>query len=219
MGTPGSAKGVAVVAGSSGLVGNAILARLQAEHFLVAGLDETAAAGDLALSVDLTNRTETVAAVQRVTEELGPVSVLVTAPSHYDQAPFGEMSAERWHRLLDLHLGATANACGAAVPAMVRAGHGTVVTLSSWLALAGIAGEAYFAAATGSILAFTKSFALEVAPKGVRVNCIAVGPLEPTPAVGVPIRPDDVADTVMFLIKDGDFFVGQVLSPAAGAVV
>jgi 2-hydroxycyclohexanecarboxyl-CoA dehydrogenase len=219
MGTPGAAKGVAVVAGCSGLVGSGIVARLQAEHFLVAGLDEAATAGDLALSVDLTNRAETVAAVQRATKELGPVNVLVTAPSYHDRAPFGEMSPDRWHRLLVSHLGATTNACAAAVPAMVRAGHGTVVTLSSWLALAGIPGESYLAAATGSILAFTKSFALEVAPKGVRVNCIAVGPLEPTPAAGVPIRPDDVSDTVMFLVNDGDFFVGQVLSPAAGAVV
>ena len=87
------------------------------------------------------------------------------------------------------------------------------------MALAGIAGESYYAAATGSILAFTKSFALEVASKGVRVNCIAVGPLHETSRTPVHITADDVADTVMFLVDDGDFFVGQVLSPAAGAVV
>lgn len=96
---------------------------------------------------------------------------------------------------------------------MVERGRGTVITISSWLAYAGVPGEAYFAAATGSILAFTKSFALEVAPKGVRVNCIAVGPLDKG------VSPADVADTVMFLVDDGDFFVGQVLTPAAGAVV
>jgi hypothetical protein len=51
------------------------------------------------------------------------------------------------------------------------------------------------------------------------VNCIAVGPLHETTRTTVHITPDDVADTVMFLVNDGDFFVGQVLSPAAGAVV
>jgi NAD(P)-dependent dehydrogenase (short-subunit alcohol dehydrogenase family) len=129
------------------------------------------------------------------------------------------MSPDRWHRLLSAHLGVTTNACAAAVPGMVRAGHGTVVTISSWLALAGIAGESYYAAATGSILAFTKSFALEVASSGVRVNCIAVGPLHETTRTTVHITAEEVADTVMFLVNDGDFFVGQVLSPAAGAVV
>jgi NAD(P)-dependent dehydrogenase (short-subunit alcohol dehydrogenase family) len=101
---------------------------------------------------------------------------------------------------------------------MVRAGRGIVVALSSWLAFAGVAGEAYQAAATGSILAFVKSFALEVAKQGVRVNCISVGPLDAEPPLAA-VRPAEIADTVMFLVNDGDHFVGQVLEAAAGAVV
>ena len=131
----------------------------------MAGLDDDGAAGDLAIAVDVTDRDQVIAAAERVTRELGPISVLVTAPYLYDAAPFGEMSAERWDRLLRTHLGGTTNACAAVVPDMVRAGRGTVVALSSWLAFAGIPGEAYQAAATGSILAFIKSFAVEVAPK------------------------------------------------------
>lgn len=207
------------MAGSSGLVGTAVVARLQAEGFKVAGLDHTAGAGDLCIAVDLTHRRHTVDAGQRVTRELGPASVLVTAPDLYDGAPFGEMSNERWQRLLHAHLGATTNACAAVVPSMVSARRGTVVTLSSWLAFAGRPGDSYFAAATGSILAFTKSFALEVAPSGVRVNCVAVGPLDETANAYERVKPSDVADTVMFLVDDGDFFVGQVLTPASGAVV
>jgi NAD(P)-dependent dehydrogenase (short-subunit alcohol dehydrogenase family) len=215
----GTGRGVAVVAGCSGTVARAIVSRLQAEQFLVAGLDGEQPAGDLALRVDLTDRADTVNAVLRVTNELGPITVLVTAPSLHDAAPFGEMSRDRWLRLLSAHLGLTTSACAAVVPGMARAGTGTVITLSSWLALAGIPGESYQASATGSILAFTKSFALEVARRGVRVNCIAVGPLEPGPGAAVPIQPSDVAATVMFLIDDGGFFVGQVLTPAGGAVL
>jgi NAD(P)-dependent dehydrogenase (short-subunit alcohol dehydrogenase family) len=147
-------------------------------------------------------------AAERITRELGPISVLVTAPDYHDASPFGEMSRDRWQRLLTAHLGGTVNACAAVVPAMVRAGRGTVVTTSSWVALAGVPGEAYYAAATGSILAFSKSFSLEVARSGVRVNCIAVG-----------TQPADVAATVSFLVNDGDFFVGQVLCPAARPAV
>lgn len=213
MATRHPAARVALVAGSSGLIGGVILARLRAEGFAVAGLDRAEGAGDLAIAVDLSDRRQTAAAVERVTRELGPISVLVTAPEHHDAAPFGEMSRDRWQRLLDAHLGATTNACAAAVPGMVEAGLGTVVTLSSWLAFAGVPGESYFAAAAGSVLAFTKSFALEVARHGVRVNCVAVGPLDKG------VSPADVADTVMFLVENGDFFVGQVLSAAGGAVV
>jgi NAD(P)-dependent dehydrogenase (short-subunit alcohol dehydrogenase family) len=219
MSTVRAGKRVALVTGSAGLVGRAIVARLRAEGFSVGGLDEEAGPADLAIAVDLTKRSATAAAAERVARELGPISVLVTAPELYDAAPFGAMSPDRWQRLLSAHLGATTNACAAVVPGMVRAGHGTVVTISSWLALAGIPGESYYAAATGSILAFTKSFALEVAPKGVRVNCIAVGPLHESTKATVHVTPDEVADTVMFLVDDGDFFVGQVLTPAAGAVV
>jgi NAD(P)-dependent dehydrogenase (short-subunit alcohol dehydrogenase family) len=219
MGTVHPGRRVALVAGSAGRVGSTVVSRLQAEGFAVGGLDEEGGPADLSISVDLTNRAATIAAAARVEKELGPISVLVTAPEHYDGARFGAMSAERWQKLLAAHLGTTTNAFAATVPGMVRAGHGTVVTISSWLALAGIAGESYYAAATGSILAFTKSVALEVAAHGVRVNCIAVGPLHETTRTPVHITPDDVADTVMFLVVDGDFFVGQVLSPAAGAVV
>jgi 2-hydroxycyclohexanecarboxyl-CoA dehydrogenase len=209
---------VALVTGAAGVVAQAIVERLQTEGFLVGGLDGEGAAGDLAIAVDVTDRDQTIAAAQRVTRELGPISVLVTAPHLHDAAPFGEMDDDRWTRLLRTHLGGTANACAAVVPDMVRSGRGSVIALSSWLAFAGVAGEAYQAAATGSILAFIKSFALEVAREGVRVNCIAVGPLDATPP-NASVLPDEIADTVVFLVNDGDHFVGQVLQAAAGAVV
>ncbi len=115
---------------------------------------------------------------------------------------------------------------------MIEAGYGTVVIMSSWLALAGIPGQAYQAAATGTLLSFTKGFAMEVAPAGVRVNCVAVGPaasgseqdvLKEGMGLSMPLgrhdSPDEVAETVAFLVKDGDFYVGQVFEPFAGAVV
>lgn len=224
----------ALVTGADGAVGSAVVERLQAEGYRVAGLDLRGGAGDLPLAVDVTDRGQMKAAAERAAAELGPLAVLVTAHGHYAAAPFGEMPADEWRRLLDTHLGGTINACAAVVPAMVAAGRGTVVTCSSWLALAGVPGESYLAAATGTILAFTKSFSLEVAPKGVRVNCIAIGPLESKttpqglrahqPGPGeMPIRrlvrPSEIADTVWFLVRDGDFFVGQVFCPAGGAVV
>jgi NAD(P)-dependent dehydrogenase (short-subunit alcohol dehydrogenase family) len=109
------------------------------------------------------------------------------------------------------HLGLTVDACAAVVPLMVAAGRGTVVTTVSWLALAGVPGEAYTAAASGSIIAFSKSFALEVARHGIRVNTVAIG------RIGQGVHPADIAATIAFLHRDGDFFVGQVLRATGGA--
>lgn len=226
--------GVAVVVGAAGPVGAAVVERLRAEGLKVAGLDSREGVGDLHVTVDATDRAALAGAVDKVVSELGPISVLVTAPSLYDQAAAGTMDKARWERLLKAHLGVTTNAVATVVPAMVAAGRGTVVITSSWLALAGIPGEAYMAAATGTLLSFTKGFSMEVAPAGVRVNCVAVGPMTSeagagAPAAGTPFAVDlplgrcatldEVADTVVFLVHEGDFYVGQVFEPAAGAVV
>src|SRR4051794_41012371 len=139
---------VAIVTGGRAEIGREVAAKLGTMGFRVGHLDDS----------DLAERARAIAAVNRLVSELGPASVLVTCPSARDGAPFGELGAERWQRLLHAHLGTTLNACAAAVPAMVEARRGTVITMSSWLAYAGVAGESYQAAATGSVLAFTKSF-------------------------------------------------------------
>ena len=220
---------VALVTGATGPVGGAIVERLHSEGFLVAGLDADGGRGDLSLAVDLGDPGQVANAADRIVAELGSISVLVTAQARHLAAPFGDMPAEQWNELLSFYLRGTANACAAVVPGMVHAGHGVVIICSSWLALAGVPGEAYMAAATGTLLAFTKSFSVEVAADGVRVNCVAIGPLDGEEMLspqwtdilqpGRRVRPSDIADTVSFLVRDGDFFVGQVFRPVSGAVV
>jgi NAD(P)-dependent dehydrogenase (short-subunit alcohol dehydrogenase family) len=156
----------------------------------------------MSLVADVTDRAGIVAAVALVEQQLGPVSVLVTAAGRWTAAPFGAMDETEWRRMLDVHLGGTGNACAAVLPTMLAAGRGTIVTLSSHEAVEGSAGDVYFAAATGTVLAFTRSLAAEVAPQGVRINCIADG------------SPEAVAETVAFLVRDGAFYVGQVFTPA-----
>jgi 2-hydroxycyclohexanecarboxyl-CoA dehydrogenase len=193
---------VAVVTDGGGDVGPAVVRRLQADGMKVAVLGREARGGDIALQLDVTDRGQMLLAAERLTRELGPPSVLVTALQARASAPFGGMPTGQWQSLLDDYLGGTASACAAFVPGMVQARRGCVITVVPSVAIEGVPGETYLAAAAGTIPGFTKSFALEVARHGVRVNCIAAA-----------VSPDEIAETIAFLVKDGDFFVGQVLRP------
>jgi NAD(P)-dependent dehydrogenase (short-subunit alcohol dehydrogenase family) len=86
---------------------------------------------------------------------------------------------------------------------MVKKGRGSVVTLSVNFSQAE-PGYTYVAAASGTVVAFAKSFGCEVGPHNVKVNCIASR---------LPSNPDQVASTVKFLVNDGDYYVSQVFFP------
>ena len=227
---PQRAAHVALVTGAAGAVGTAVASSLKSAGWAVAGIDTRGCDCTLALAADVADRKAMLDAGERVRRELGPVDLLVTAAARHESARMGELSRERWRGMLEVNLGGTVNACAAVVPAMVAAGQGTVVTTTSWLSLAGAAADAYYAASRGAVIAFTKSFSLEVARTGVRVNCVAIGPSakdgqaagaarEIAAAGALPAAaPEDVAATVMFLADEGDFYVGQLFAPTAGVV-
>jgi len=227
--------GVALVTGAASGIGAALSRRLADRGWKVAGIDLNPSAGDLSLRVDVTDLEAMRAAAERVAAELGPVSALVTAAGAYEMLPVAEIDDERWQRMLSLHLGGVANACWAVLPGMIAAGSGTVVTISSELAIAGGGEDAHYTAAKGAIIGLTRSLGWELAPLGIRVNSVAPGPTdtpllapdspwrEPgylaTLPLGRLVTPDEVAETVLFLIEEGTYFAGQTLSPNAGAVI
>jgi NAD(P)-dependent dehydrogenase (short-subunit alcohol dehydrogenase family) len=227
--------GVAVVTGAASGIGAEVSDRLSRTGYRVAGLDLRESDTDFPLTADVSDHQAVHEAVDRVTEELGPVSLLVTVAGYYEMIPVQEITLEAWRRMLGVHLGGTYNACAAVLPGMLEAGGGTIVTVSSELALGGGSEDAHYAAAKGAIIGFTKSLAVEVADRRIRVNCVAPGPtdtplLEPTSPwrdqgflETLPlrrlVRPNEVAEAVLFLVEEGTFFCGQILSPNAGAVI
>ncbi len=227
--------GIALVTGAASGIGAAVAARLAERGWRVAGLDLRRSETDLPLVADVADSRAVREATDRAARELGPVSLLVTVAGHYEMLPVSEIGTQGWQRMLSVHLGGTRNACAAVLPAMLEAGRGTIITTSSELALGGGAEDAHYAAAKGAIIGFTKSLAPEVAHRGVRVNSVAPGPTD-TPLLSpdspwrdpaflrtLPlrrlVRPEEVAETVLFLVEEGDYFCGQVLSPNAGAVI
>jgi 2-hydroxycyclohexanecarboxyl-CoA dehydrogenase len=224
----------AVVSGAASGIGRACAAVLRADGLAVAALDLHAADGaDLALEADVADAEAVEAAVARAEGELGPVEVVVTAAGYYERAPIGEIGLDAWRRMLAVQLGGTVNLARSAYARMRRRGAGAICTIGSELALCGDADAAHYAAAKGAIHAFTKSLAVEAAPHGVRVNCVAPGPTDTplmTPELRDPeyvgslvlrrlVAPEEIAATVRFVTRGAHNLVGQVISPNAGAVV
>lgn len=231
----GRDESVALITGAASGIGAAVAARLAGRGWRVAGLDLRESETTLPLVADVADSGAVWEAAGRARRELGPISLLVTVAGHYEMFPVSEIATERWRRMLSVHLGGTRNACAAVLPAMLEAGGGTIITTSSELALGGGAEDAHYAAAKGAIIGFTKSLAAEVGDRGVRVNSVAPGPTD-TPLLSpdspwrdpafiqtLPLRrlvsPEEVAETVLFLAEEGDYFCGQVLSPNGGAVI
>ena len=224
----------AVISGAASGIGRACAAALRAEGLAIAALDLAPADDvELALTVDVADAAAVEAAVARAEAELGPVAVVVTAAGYYERAAVGATGADAWRRMLAVQLGGTVNLVRSVYPRMLARGAGAICTIGSELALCGDADAAHYAAAKGAIHAFTKSLAVEAAPHGVRVNCVAPGPTD-TPLMTAEMRdpayvdtlvlkrlvaPEEIAATVLFVTRGAHNLVGQVVSPNAGAVV
>lgn len=226
---------VALVTGTASGIGAAIAKELCRVGWKVAGLDLRPSNTDMSFIADVTDSQDLADIVTQVEDTLGPIAALVSAAGYYEVSPVSLISETSWTRMLSVHLGGLVNTTRAVLPAMLSREAGCVVAISSELAIGGGCGDAHYAAAKGAILGFVRSLAIEVAPAGIRVNAVAPGPtdtplLEPdspwrdpgylaTLPAGRLATPDEIAVAVRFLVEEGTFLVGEVLSVNSGAVI
>ncbi|SNR28229.1 SDR family NAD(P)-dependent oxidoreductase [Actinomadura mexicana] len=227
---------VALVTGAAGGVGSALVRELAGRGWRTAGLDLRQAPDTYhSVSVDVAEPAQVSAAVRRIERELGPVEAAVCAAGHHAIVPMSDIAWPDWRRMLRVHLGGVVNVCAAVAPGMAERGRGSMVAVTSHLAIGGASAEAHYSAATGAVIGFVRSLAVELGPSGIRVNAVAPGPTN-TPMVpsdspwrrpsylqGVPAgrltSPEEVALAVAYLVEDGTFCAGEVLSPNAGTVL
>ena len=180
---------------------------------------------------------EAVNAMVRAAEaQLGPVSLAVNNAGISGQGLFQDTSDEVWDRHMAVNLGGARNVIRAVLPHMLSEKSGCIVNISSIWGLRGASCEVAYACSKAAVIGLTRSLALELAPSGIRVNCVAPGCIE-TDMVRVlgeetramlveetPIgrlgRPEDIAHAVAFLASDkAGFITGQVLTADGGFTV
>jgi 2-hydroxycyclohexanecarboxyl-CoA dehydrogenase len=227
---------VALVSGAASGIGRACADLMRRSGWRTAGIDLNAASTDVFFRADVSDRSLVAAAVDQVVERFGRIDLLVTAAGYYEEGiDVTDITVAQWDRMLGVILGGTVNCCAAVLPHMLSRGQGTIVAISSELALGGSATDLHYVAAKGAVLGLIKSLAMEVAQTAIRVNAVAPGPTdtpllaadslwrEPaylsTLPLGRLVKPAEIASAVYYLATEGSMYCGEVLSPNAGAVI
>jgi NAD(P)-dependent dehydrogenase (short-subunit alcohol dehydrogenase family) len=142
--------------------------------------------------------------------------------------PFASITAESWERILAINLTGTFHCLQAAVPDMIEARWGRMVTISSSSAQSGAPRMAHYVASKAGVIGLTKALALELAPHGITVNNVPpgmidtpmlrraeadgdIGKLEKLVPRMIPVgragTPEDIAATCAFLCSDAAGFI------------
>lgn len=166
---PDEGREIAVVTGSAGGIGAAVAARLAADGYRVVGLDR--AAGGSTMRLDLLDEP----AVAATFAGLGPVAALVTCAGLTAGGPAHETTLLDWHTVLDANLTTAFLAVKHALPGMVDAGRGVVVTIGSIHSGSFGPGLPGYAAAKAGLTALTRQIAVDYGRHGIRAVTVAPG--------------------------------------------
>src|SRR5436305_11255204 len=115
--------------------------------------------------------------VNAAVSEFGTLTVLVNnaVESGTKDGPITELTDEAWARILEVNLLAVARLCRAAIPVMTRAGHGSIVNVSSRAAQRASRGLSAYSASKGALEALTRSIAVDHAEHSIRCNTVSPG--------------------------------------------
>lgn len=242
----------AIVTGGGAGIGAAIAGRLAAEGARVAVFDRDlaaatataatiAAVGGLAepYTVDVADRDAVDAGVAAVRDDLGVATILVNNAGISPFNRFLDIGRDELDEVIAVNLVGTFQCCQAVVPDMIDAGWGRIVNIASSSAQTGSSHQTHYSATKGAVIAFTRSLALELGPKGVTVNALPPSFID-TPGLRaadadgrldieafqkmIPVRrvgtPEDIAAMCAFLVRDDAGYVtGQVLGVNGGRVM
>jgi acetoacetyl-CoA reductase len=233
---------VAVVTGGTRGIGEAISVALKKNGYKVAanygGNDEAAKAfaqkyGIPVYKFDVSDFKQCQDAIKKITEELGPVDIVVNNAGITRDGTLHKMTPEMWSQVIATNLGSCFNMCRCVIDGMRERNFGRIVNIGSINGQAGQYGQVNYAAAKSGIHGFTKALAQEGAAKNITVNAIAPGYIDTDMVRAVPPqvlekivaripvgrlgRAEEIARGVLFLVADdAGFITGSTLSINGG---
>lgn len=182
---------------------------------------------------DVSDKAAVNAMAEAVRAAYGPISLLVSNAGTAGQSLFQDVTEAQWDHFFAVNVKGAYNAVQAVLPDMLHAHAGAIVTISSMWGLRGASCEVAYSATKAAVIGLSRSLAMELAPTGIRVNCVCPGVIntemvqvlgqetldelaEMTP-LGRLGTPEDIAAAVCwFASEDAGFVTGQVLTADGG---
>jgi 3-oxoacyl-[acyl-carrier protein] reductase len=191
----------------------------------------------LPVKADMAVRTECQKIIKVAIEEFGQIDILVNNAGIWTEAAIEEMNDSILDETIDINLKGCFYITTAAIPFMKQKKSGSIIFVSSTAGQRGEAFHSHYAAAKGALISLTKSLSTELAPHGIRVNCVAPGWVDTDMSheslmgpdgqkylslipLGRAAHPRELAGPIVFLASEwADFITGEVLNVNGGAVL